>query len=74
MPRLTNNTRETIDFIVKGAPKDGVPPTESIAPGETRDIEAVDNATYKGRIAAGAITVGATRGAAPVAKDSGKDS
>ena len=55
MPRLTNMTRDVLDFIVRGAPKDGVPPTESIAPGETRDIDGVENATYHGRIAAGAV-------------------
>lgn len=62
MPKITNNTREVIDFIVKGNAKDGVPPTESLKPGETRDIDAVDNATYQGRVFAGAVTVvGATR-------------
>ncbi len=74
MPRLTNNTRETVDFVVKGTAKDGVPPTESLAPGETRDIDAIDNAAFKGRVVSGLITVGAARGAAPASKDSGKDS
>ncbi len=65
MPKITNNTREVMDFIVKGNAKDGVPPTESIKPGESRDIDAVDNATYQGRVLAGAITVAsATRAAA----------
>jgi hypothetical protein len=57
MPRLTNRTRETVDFIVKGVAKDGVPPTESLAPGETRDIDAIDNATYRGRLASGMVDI-----------------
>lgn len=55
MARLTNTTRETISLIVKGDAKDGVPPTESLAPGETRDIDAVENASYRGHLAAGAL-------------------
>jgi hypothetical protein len=68
MPRLTNRTRETIDFIVKGDAKDGVPPTESLAPGETRNINAIDNATYRGRLASGMVDV-ETRGHVATAKE-----
>lgn len=69
MPRLTNNTRETIDFIVKGNAKDGVPLTESLKPGETREIDAIDNATYQGRVVAGSITVANAGRATAAAKD-----
>jgi hypothetical protein len=68
MPRLTNRTRETIDFIVKGNAKDGVPPTESLAPGETRNIDAIENATYRGRLASGLVTL-EVRGHAAAAKE-----
>jgi hypothetical protein len=34
-----NPTRETIDLIGKGPAKDGVPPTESIAAGETKALD-----------------------------------
>ena len=39
MQQYLNPTRETIDFIARGPAKDGVPPTESIAPGETRALD-----------------------------------
>lgn len=74
MPRLTNNTRENVDFVVNGPAKDGVPPTESLAPGETRDVDAVDNASLKGRIASGMVTIGAASIAPSASKVSGKDS
>jgi len=69
VPKITNNTREVMDFIVKGAAKDGVPPTDSLKPGETRDIDAVDNATYQGRVLAGAITVAGTARATAAPKE-----
>lgn len=66
--RLTNTTRETIDLIVKGEAKDGVPPTESLAPGETRAIASVvDNAQFRGRVATGVLVIEAP--AARAAKD-----
>lgn len=68
MPVLTNRTRETMDFIVKGNAKDGHPPTESLAPGESRNIDVLENATYRGRLASGSVTR-ETRGHAAAAKD-----
>lgn len=70
MPRLTNHTRETIDFIIKGEPTNGVPPTASLKPGETRDIgNIVQNATYRGRIASGMISVAEASPARAAAKE-----
>ncbi len=69
MPRITNNTREVMDFIVKGAAKNGVPPTESLKPGETRDIDAIDNTTYQGRVVAGSIAVVASGRAVAAPKE-----
>lgn len=58
MPKITNHTRQTLDFVVVGKPKDGVPPTKSIGPGETVDIDVRDNdPVLLGRIAAGAVTL-----------------
>jgi hypothetical protein len=39
MPQITNLTTQALDFVVKGEPKDGVPPTESVQPGETRNVD-----------------------------------
>jgi hypothetical protein len=68
MPNLINRTRETVDFIVKGNAKNGVPPTESLASGETRNIDVIENATYRGRIASGVVAL-VGRGAAASAKE-----
>lgn len=58
MVKITNNTREVMDFNVPGNPKDGVPHTESLAPGETRDVDVdTESAQFRGRVLAGAITV-----------------
>lgn len=56
--RLTNNSPIVQDFVVKGAAKDGVPPTESLAPGETKDIDVVDEnaASVQGRLIAGTVS------------------
>lgn len=70
MPRLTNHTRETVDFIVKGDAKNGVPPTANLKAGETRDISnVVENATYRGRIASGMISVAEASPARAAAKE-----
>jgi hypothetical protein len=56
--RLTNNTRDTLDFLKKGGKvKDGVPETVSLAAGETDDLE-VDpkDPQVVGRIFAGAVS------------------
>jgi hypothetical protein len=57
MPRLTNATKETISLVVKGPAKNGVPPTESLKSGETREIDAVENGAYRGRIKMGSLVV-----------------
>lgn len=59
MARLTNTTKETISLVVKGAAKNGVPPTESLKPGETRDLDVVENGAYRGRIKMGSLVVAA---------------
>ncbi|RAI44706.1 hypothetical protein [Rhodoplanes roseus] len=62
MPRITNHTRQTLDFVIPGKPKDGVPPTASVRPGETADIDVrEDDPVLLGRIAAGAVSVDAKR-------------
>jgi hypothetical protein len=61
--KITNQHRtDTLNFLVKGNPKDGVPPTDSIGPGETKDIDLRDNesAEVKGMIIAGLIRVPAS--------------
>lgn len=60
MPEVTNLTSQVQDFVVKGEPKDGVPPTESLQPGETRNIDLRDaeDGTVVGKVVAGAIRIG----------------
>lgn len=62
MARITNLTTQTLDFIVAGEPKGGVPPTGSVGPGETADL-AVDlnDPVLRGRLFAGAISVTTTK-------------
>jgi hypothetical protein len=55
--KLTNTTRETLGAIpIKGEAKDGNAPTDSLAPGETKEI-AVDpeNITVKGLLLMGVL-------------------
>lgn len=56
--KITNNTRETMSFTLNGKAKDGNSPTDSIEPGETKDLDVdAESAQVKGRIFAGAISV-----------------
>jgi hypothetical protein len=55
--KITNNTRETLDFTLTGKAKDGVPPTGSVAPGETADLDVIEDARFQGAVLAGAISV-----------------
>jgi hypothetical protein len=55
MTRLTNTTTETINLVVKGDAKNGVPPTASLKPGETREIDVVENGAYRGRVKMGSL-------------------
>lgn len=56
--RIQNNTRETLDFVLKGKPKNGAAHTGSIAPGEIEDLDVdPESAQFKGYIFAGAISV-----------------
>lgn len=58
MTRMTNTTRRTLNFVVKGPAKNGVPPTDHIEPGETKDLDVdMDSANVRGHILAGTITV-----------------
>ena len=59
--KITNNTRETLSFNLKGKARDGNPLTGSVAPGETADLDVdPEDAQVKGRIFAGAISVPAS--------------
>jgi hypothetical protein len=60
MPQITNLTTQALDFVVKGEPKDGVPPTESVQPGETRNVDLLDEQAgdVVGRVVGGAIRIG----------------
>lgn len=56
--KITNNTRDTLDFIVSGKAKNGVPPTDFVEAGETKDIDVdVNDPVVQGRIRSGAISV-----------------
>jgi len=55
--KITNNTRDPLDFVINGKAKDGNAPTATVQPGETADIDVVENAQFEGRVLAGAITV-----------------
>lgn len=56
MAKITNLTRETLNFIT--GIENGFAVTESIAGGETKEIRVdADDAQFKGRILAGVISV-----------------
>lgn len=58
MARVTNLTRAGMEFVV--GVKDGAAVTEHLAAGDTRDLEIdVDSAAVKGRLAIGAVKIGA---------------
>lgn len=59
MVRITNNARETLDFIVGKDEKTNEALTEAVLPGETRNLSGIDleSAQVKGRILAGIISV-----------------
>jgi hypothetical protein len=57
MPRLTNTAKDAISLVVKGAAKNGVPPTENLKPGETREIDVLENGAYRGRVKMGLLVV-----------------
>lgn len=51
--KIKNLSRETLNFVVDGKPnKDNVPPTDSVAPGESKDIDILDTEGGKAQIAA----------------------
>jgi len=54
--RVTNTTTQRLTVILKGEAKDGHAPTDSLEPGETKDV-AVDpeNVSFKGLLFAGAL-------------------
>ncbi len=55
--KVTNLTDATLDFVV-GPGKDGVAETDSVGPGESKNIDLdVESAKVKGCIFAGAIEV-----------------
>jgi len=58
--QITNLSEATQDYVIKGEIKNGVPPTESLAPGETKNIDVLDSeaAQIIGRVVAGTIRVG----------------
>jgi len=61
MPKVTNNTRETIDFTVGPGDAGGQAETESIAAGETKTMSVgLDNVQFRTWAHMGAITVEGT--------------
>lgn len=71
---ITNNTDTTLDFAVHPlSVKDGVVVTNHVAPGETKDISIdPDDAMFKGRVIAGAITVAPKAAEKAIAADAAK--
>lgn len=65
MLSVTNKLRDrAVDFVVKGEAKDGVPPTESVLPGETKTLNVdPENAYVKAAELAGVITIERPRAA-----------
>lgn len=64
MVSLKNTTGQRIDGLVVGKNKDGSPKTESIEPGETKDLDVAggkDNPVVKGHLIAGTLSTGRTR-------------
>lgn len=58
--KITNTTRDqTLNFVTTGKVKDGVASTESVAPGETKDIDLHDAelARLAGEVIAGRVNV-----------------
>jgi hypothetical protein len=56
MPKVTNLTDQTVDFIVGPAGKDGVPKTDSVAPGETKNLDiTMDTPRVRSRLRMGVI-------------------
>jgi hypothetical protein len=55
--KITNIGRKNVTLVLKGPAKDGHPPTGSIPPGETVDLDVVENAQFQGLVLSGAISV-----------------
>jgi hypothetical protein len=56
MAKITNLTRETLNFVT--GIENGVAITDSIAGGETKDVRVdADDAQFKGRVLAGVISI-----------------
>lgn len=69
--RVTNNSLETISFMVEGKSKNGVPPMDYLRSGETKDIAVLkDDPVVAGYIKAGVISVPAAVAARIEAKSS----
>ncbi len=59
MAKITNMSRNTMSFVVKGEAKDGVPPMDSILAGESKSLDVdIKSAQIVGALAVGAITIG----------------
>jgi len=66
MAQITNLTREGLDFVLIGPPKDGVPPTGHVKAGETAELAVdPDSAHIKGMILGGAISISTAKTSAP---------
>jgi 3-hydroxymyristoyl/3-hydroxydecanoyl-(acyl carrier protein) dehydratase len=69
MALIKNNTSRGIDFVVRGAAVDGVPPTAIIPPGQAREIDVdLDSAQVRGMAHVGSITIVGGEKAAPAHK------
>ena len=54
--RVTNTTTQRLTVILKGEAKDGHAPTDSLDPGETKDVTVdPENVSFKGLLFAGAL-------------------
>jgi|GEM_PF-6967549 len=58
MALINNLTSQGVDLVVRGEAKDGVPPTEHIGPGQTRDLDVdLESKRIKGMVIGGAIDI-----------------
>jgi hypothetical protein len=58
MVKVTNNTRETVNFVTKGNPKNGVPPTDHVEPGQTKAIDVdPESRELKAAVFAGRVSI-----------------
>jgi hypothetical protein len=58
MALIKNLTSQGVDLVVRGEAKDGVPPTEHVGPGQTRELDVdISGPRIKGMVVGGLISV-----------------